>query len=67
MPKSSRTTTLVLLVISLALLLPGILAPVLTIRGVLTKEGVAYVAPIMLEKGLNEDTMKTLGRSSTRR
>ena len=60
MPKSSRTTTLVLLVISLALLAPGIFAPVLTIRGVLTKEGVAYVAPLMLEKGLNEDTMKTL-------
>ena len=52
--------TLVMLVISLGLLLPGIFAPVLTIRGVLTKEGVAYVAPLMLERGLNEDTMATL-------
>ena len=60
MPKSARTTTLVLLVISLGLLLPGIFAPVLTIRGVLTKEGVAYVAPMMLDKGLNDETMKTL-------
>jgi Paraquat-inducible protein A len=58
--KSTRTTTLVLLVISLGLLIPGIFAPVLTIRGVLTKEGVAYVAPMMLDKGLNEETMKTL-------
>ena len=60
MPKSARTATLVLLVISLGLLIPGIFAPVLTIRGVLTKEGVAYVAPMMLDKGLNEETMKTL-------
>jgi hypothetical protein len=58
--KTSRTITLVLLVVSLALLLPGIFAPVLTIRGVLTKEGVAYVTPIMLDKGLNDETMKTL-------
>jgi hypothetical protein len=58
--KSPRTVTFVLLVISIGLLLPGIFAPVLTIRGVLTKEGVAYVAPLMLERGLNEDTMATL-------
>jgi len=49
-----------MLVISIGLLLPGIFLPVLTIRGVLTKEGVAYVAPMMLDKGLNEETMKTL-------
>lgn len=49
-----------MLVLSIGLLLPGIFLPVLTIRGVLTKEGVAYVAPMMLEKGLNEETMKTL-------
>jgi Paraquat-inducible protein A len=57
---SPRTTTLVMLALSLALLLPGIFLPVLTIRGVLTKEGVAYVAPMMLDKGLNDETMKTL-------
>jgi hypothetical protein len=57
---TQRGIVLTLLAVSLALLLPGIFAPVLTIRGVLTKEGVAYVAPMMLDKGLNEDTMKTL-------
>jgi hypothetical protein len=57
---SPRTVTLVMLALSIALLLPGIFLPVLTIRGVLTKEGVAYVAPMMLDKGLNEETMKTL-------
>ncbi|HUE86328.1 MAG TPA: paraquat-inducible protein A [Vicinamibacterales bacterium] len=60
MEKSPRAVTLVLLVVSLGLLIPGIFLPVLTIRGVLTKEGVAYVAPLMLDKGLNEDTMATL-------
>jgi hypothetical protein len=59
-PKSTRTAALVLLAISLGLLIPGIFAPVLTIRGVLTKDGIAYVAPMMLEKGLNDETMKTL-------
>lgn len=49
-----------MLALSIALLLPGIFLPVLTIRGVLTKEGVAYVAPMMLDKGLNDETMKTL-------
>ncbi|MBA2603123.1 MAG: paraquat-inducible protein A, partial [Acidobacteria bacterium] len=60
MPKSARITTLVLLAASLTLLLPGIFSPVLTIRGVLTKDGIAYVTPLMLDKGLNEDTMATL-------
>ena len=60
MPTSARITTLVLLAASLALLLPGIFSPVLTIRGVLTRDGVAHVTPLMLDKGLNEDTMTTL-------
>jgi hypothetical protein len=59
-PKSDRITALTLIAISLVLLMPGIFLPVLTIRGMLTKEGVAYVAPVMLEKGLNDETMKTL-------
>ena len=60
MQKTNRAVAFTLLVISLGLLAPGIFLPVITIRGVLTKEGVAYVAPMMLEKGLNEETMKTL-------
>src|SRR5687768_9486149 len=57
---SSRVVVLGLLVVSIALLLPGIFAPVITIRGVLTRDGIAQVAPMMLEKGLNEDTVATL-------
>ena len=59
-PMSKRAVVLALLVASLALLLPGIFAPVLTIRGVLTREGVAQVAPMMLERGLSDETIATL-------
>jgi len=57
---SNRVVVLTLLMVSIALLLPGILLPVLTIRGVLTKDGVAHLAPVMLDKGLNDDTMAAL-------
>ena len=51
---------LALLAISIALLLPGIFMPVLTIRGVLTPEGVAKMTPVVLEKGLDDDTVGAL-------
>ena len=60
MTKAHRLTTLILLGCSIALLLPGIFAPVLTIRGVLTRDGIAQVAPLMLERGLNDDTVAAL-------
>jgi len=58
--KSSRLIVAALLVGSIALLIPGLVAPVLTIRGVLTRDGIAQVAPMMLEQGLNEDTVAVL-------
>ena len=57
---SNRTVVLVLLVASIALLLPGLFLPVLTIRGVLTRDGIAQVAPTMLEKGLSDETINVL-------
>ena len=57
---SNRFAVLALLAASMALLVPGLLAPVLTIRGVLTRDGVAHVAPQMLERGLSADTVATL-------
>jgi uncharacterized paraquat-inducible protein A len=57
---SRRTTVLALTLASIALLLPGIFLPVLTVRGVLTREGVAHVAPLMLERGLNDETIAVL-------
>jgi hypothetical protein len=58
--RSSRTIVLGLTLASILLLLPGILLPVLTVRGVLTREGVAHVAPLLLERGLNDDTIAVL-------
>ena len=58
--RSHRLLVLVLLACSLALLVPGLFAPVLTIRGVLTREGIAHVAPTMLERGLSDDTVAVL-------
>jgi len=55
-----RSLVLVLLVASLVLLIPGLFAPVITIRGVLTREGIAQVAPEMLQRGLDDNTLNTL-------
>ena len=49
-----------MLVVSIGLLIPGLFAPVLTIRGVLTRDGIAQVAPMMLERGLTDETMNVL-------
>ena len=57
---AARTLVLSLLAVSLLLLVPGLFAPVLSIRGVLTREGVAQVAPMMLERGLTDETMTVL-------
>src|SRR5262245_13293298 len=57
---SSRRIVLLLLVLSIGLLIPGIFAPVLVIRGVLTKDGVARVAPMMPESGLSDETVNVL-------
>ena len=58
--RASRVVVLVLLVCSMGLLIPGLYLPVLTIRGVLTRDGIAQVAPLMLERGLNDDTVAVL-------
>ena len=55
-----RTLVLAMLAISVLMLIPGLFLPVLSIKGVLTREGVAHVAPTMLEKGLSDETINTL-------
>lgn len=57
---ASRLTVLGLIAASIALLVPGVFLPVLTIRGVLTPEGIAAVTPTLLEKGLDDDTVAML-------
>ena len=58
--RSSRLGVLLLVAISMALLIPGLFRPVLTIRGVLTPEGIAQMTPVVLEKGLDEGTVNAL-------
>ena len=60
MTSNNRLVVLGLLAVSIALLIPGLFAPVLTIRGVLTRDGVAHVAPMMLERGLSDETVAVL-------
>ena len=60
MTRSTRFTVLLLPTLSIGLLLPGLFLPVLTIRGVLTREGIAHVAPTMLERGLGDETIAVL-------
>jgi hypothetical protein len=57
---SSRLGVLALVALSIAILLPGLFMPVLTIRGVLTPEGIAKMTPVVLEKGLDADTVAAL-------
>lgn len=59
-PRGSRALVLGLTLLSVAILIPGIFLPVLTIRGVLTRDGVAHVAPMMLERGLSDETIGVL-------
>jgi Paraquat-inducible protein A len=58
--RSSRLVVLTLLACSIGLLIPGLFASVLTIRGVLTRDGIAQVAPVMLERGLSDETVAVL-------
>jgi hypothetical protein len=55
-----RLVAVGLLLVSLTLLIPGLIAPVLTIRGVLTRDGIARVAPMLLERGITDDTIGVL-------
>ena len=57
---TSRAGVLGLVAVSFALLLPGIFLPVLTIRGVITPEGIAQMTPVVLDKGLDQQTVDTL-------
>src|SRR5215207_6402283 len=57
---ANRSLVLGLTLGSMLLLIPGLFLPVLTIRGVLTRDGLAQVAPMMLDKGLNDDTIAVL-------
>ena len=59
-PTSRRWLALAGLAISIGLLIPGLREPVITIRGNLEPEGVAALAPQLLEQGISDKTIATL-------
>ena len=61
MPKPShRGLALAGLALSVALLLPGLFAPVITVRGTLDPQGVARLTPQLLDRGLSDDAVASL-------
>ena len=48
------------LVIAVGLLVPGLIRPVITIRGVLQPDGIAALAPTLLEKGISDESLAQL-------
>ena len=48
------------LAISIGLLVPGIVAPVITVRGTLDPQGIATLAPELLEQGISDETVDML-------
>lgn len=55
-----RRLALAALALSIALLLPGLGLPVITVRGTLDPQGVATLAPQLLDRGLNDQAVGTL-------
>lgn len=48
------------LVLSVALLLPGLFLPVITVRGLLAPDGLAALTPRLLDQGLSDETVAKL-------
>lgn len=57
---SSRRWAFLGLAVSIALLIPGLLLPVITVRGVLQPAGMADLAPRILADGISEQSIATM-------
>jgi len=55
-----RSLALVGLALTVVLLVPGLALPVITVRGTLDPEGVATLAPRILEEGITDETVAML-------
>ena len=53
----TRNSALTGVALSIALLIPGIVAPVITVRGYLDPKGVATLAPKLLDQGLTDSSV----------
>jgi hypothetical protein len=61
-PTAARRRRLAMtgLAVSTAILIPGLFAPVITVRGTLDPDGVSALAPRLLERGLSDDAVASL-------
>lgn len=57
---SRRGLVLAGLAVTIALLIPGLVKPVIHLRGTLDPQGIAQLAPQILEQGLSDETVATL-------
>jgi hypothetical protein len=55
-----RRLALAGLLVSIAVLIPGLLAPVITVSGTLDRQGVARLAPQLLEEGLTDEAVASI-------
>jgi hypothetical protein len=60
MPTDRRPLAVALLALSVAILIPGLVLPVISLRGNLDPQGVAQLAPQLLEQGLSDSAMAAL-------
>jgi hypothetical protein len=58
--RSQRSLAVASLAIAIALLIPGLFLPVITIRGVLEPDGIADLAPKLLSQGISDQSIATL-------
>ncbi len=54
---SRRRLVLVGLAVTIAILIPGLVLPVIQLRGTLDPEGIAQLAPQLLEQGISDDAV----------
>jgi hypothetical protein len=57
---SRRLLAIACLAVAVALLVPGLIMPVITIRGVLKPDGIAELAPKLLDQGVSEASIAQL-------
>src|SRR5688572_9403562 len=55
-----RALAIVGLIVAVALLVPGLILPVITIRGVLQPDGLADLAPKLIEQGISDEALAQL-------
>jgi hypothetical protein len=55
-----RRLALVAVLVSVAILIPGLVLPVITVRGTLDRQGVAYLAPRLVEQGLSDSAIAAI-------